>query len=53
MRIRRSVEPGLADLDNANPEPFDPSPEKFASTDELAWTDDEVRQVCEAVRDHL
>lgn len=53
MRTRRYDEASLADFDKTNPESFDQSPEKFASTDELAWTDDEVRQVCEAVRDHL
>ena len=53
MRTRRYDEPSLADFDKANPESLDQSPETFASMDELAWTDDEVREVCEAVRDHL
>jgi hypothetical protein len=53
MKTRRNEVPSIADPDKAEPESFGQAPEKFASTEDLAWTDDEVRQVCEAVRDHL
>ena len=51
MKSRRHEEPNIVGHTSTGLEPRDQSPEKFASTDELAWTDDEVRQVCDTVRD--
>ncbi len=45
MNSRRHEVPKSFDFTITDPEPYDQLPEKFASADELAWTDDEVREV--------
>ena len=53
MNSRRREEPNIVEFTITSPEPYDQSPETFASTDELVWTDDEVREICDALRDRL
>jgi hypothetical protein len=50
---KRYEDPRIANFSMVDPQTFNQSPEVFASIDELVCTDDEVREVCDSVRDHL
>ena len=54
MKNRRHEERSFAEFEKLESGEFDyQSPEKFASTDDLACSEDEVRKICDEVRDHL
>ena len=54
MKNRRNDSARISESEITAAGEFDyQSPEKFVLTDDMAWSEDEVRKICDEVRDHL